>query len=185
MIHRWRVLVILLVLVLTLAYALPNIPILGTALAPILPDSRVNLGLDLKGGIHLTLGVEVDKAVSNSLAITGQDLRREGQEKKIAVLRPRVVGGTTLEFLVPRASDEEPLTIMQIVDALGLLQPTVSMSVSALATQGLVTRDHEASGSHTTSVSLTREGRAAAADVTARIEEIVVRRKARKSAETE
>ena len=109
MIHRWRVLVILLVLVLTLAYALPNIPILGTALAPILPDSRVNLGLDLKGGIHLTLGVEVDKAVSNSLAITGQDLRREGQEKKIAVLRPRVVGGTTLEFLVPRASDEEPL----------------------------------------------------------------------------
>ena len=109
MIQRWRVLVILLVLVLTLAYALPNIPILGTALAPILPDSRVNLGLDLKGGIHLTLGVEVDKAVSNSLAITGQDLRREGQEKKIAVLRPRVVGGTTLEFLVPRASDEEPL----------------------------------------------------------------------------
>ena len=30
--------------------------------------------LDLKGGIHLTLGVEVAKAVSNSLAITGQDI---------------------------------------------------------------------------------------------------------------
>ncbi len=83
------------------------------------------------------------------------------------------------------ASDEEPLTIMQLVDALGLLQPTVSMSVASLAARGLVTRDHEASGSHTTSVSLTREGRAAAADVTARIEEIVVRRKARKSAEAE
>ena len=83
------------------------------------------------------------------------------------------------------ASDEEPLTIMQLVDALGLLQPTVSMSVASLAARGLVTRDHEASGSHTTSVSLTREGRAAAADITARIEEIVVRRKARKSAEAE
>lgn len=83
------------------------------------------------------------------------------------------------------ASEEEPLTIMQIVDALGLLQPTVSMSVSALATQGLVTRDHEASGSHTTSVRLTPEGRSVAADITAQIEEIVVRRKARKGSEAE
>ncbi len=107
MIQRWRVLVILLALVLTLAYSLPNIPVIGTALAPILPNARVNLGLDLKGGIHLTLGVDVDKAVSNSLAITGQDLRREGQDRNISVLRVRVVGGTALEFVVPRAQDED------------------------------------------------------------------------------
>ncbi len=112
MIHRWRVLVILLALVLTLAYALPNFPVLGTALAPILPDAKVNLGLDLKGGIHLTLGVEVDKAVSNSLAITGQDLRREGQDRNISVLRVRVVGGTALEFVVPRAEDEAAFSEM-------------------------------------------------------------------------
>ena len=107
MIQRWRVLVILLALVLTLAYALPNIPVSGPALAPILPAAKVNLGLDLKGGIHLTLGVEVDKAVANSLAITGQDLRREGQDRNISVLRVRVVGGTALEFVVPRAEDED------------------------------------------------------------------------------
>ena len=109
MFQKWRVLVILLVLLLSLAYVLPNVPVVGTALAPYLPDSKISLGLDLKGGIHLTLGVEVDKAVTNSLAITGQDLRREAQDKKITVLRPRVVGGTTLEFLVPRASDEPAL----------------------------------------------------------------------------
>ncbi len=109
MFQKWRALVILLVLILALAYALPNFPVIGPALSPVLPNSHVNLGLDLKGGIHLTLGVEVDKAVTNSLAITGQDLRREAQDKKISVLRPRVVGGTNLEFLLPRASDEAAL----------------------------------------------------------------------------
>ncbi len=38
------------------------------------------------------------------------------------------------------AADEEGLTIMQIVEALGLLQPTVSMSVSALVEDGMVER---------------------------------------------
>ena len=96
---RWRVLIILAVLLLTLAYALPNF--VGPGLQKLLPDSRVNLGLDLRGGIHLTLGVEVGKAVTNSLALAGQDLRREAMDRKIVVLRPHVVGGSTLEVLEP------------------------------------------------------------------------------------
>ena len=104
---RWRVLIILAVLLLTLAYALPNF--VGPGLQKMLPDSRVNLGLDLRGGIHLTLGVEVSKAVTNSLALAGQDLRREALDRKIVVLRPHVVGGSTLEFLLPRADDEAGL----------------------------------------------------------------------------
>lgn len=72
-------------------------------------QSKINLGLDLKGGIHLTLGVDVAKAVSNSLALAGQDLRRMAQDEKIVVLRPRVVGGTSLEFLLPRAENEPAL----------------------------------------------------------------------------
>ena len=106
---RWRVLVILAVLIVAVAYAAPNFPVIGTALEGVLPSGKVNLGLDLKGGIHLTLGVEVDKALSNSLALTGQDLRREAQDKKIVVLRPRVVGGDNLEFMLPRATDEAAL----------------------------------------------------------------------------
>ncbi|MBR6467835.1 MAG: protein translocase subunit SecD [Desulfovibrio sp.] len=104
---RWRVLIILAVLLLTLAYSLPNF--VGPGLQKMLPDSRVNLGLDLRGGIHLTLGVEVSKAVTNSLALAGQDLRREALDRKIVVLRPHVVGGSTLEFLLPRADDEAGL----------------------------------------------------------------------------
>ena len=49
---------------------------------------KINLGLDLKGGIHLTLGVDVAKAVSNSLALAGQDIRRLAKDEKIVVLHP-------------------------------------------------------------------------------------------------
>ncbi|MBQ9453326.1 MAG: protein translocase subunit SecD [Desulfovibrio sp.] len=106
---RWRLLIAAMVFVLSLVYALPSVPFLGGMLGPVLPSSRINLGLDLKGGIHLTLGVEVAKAVSNSLALVGQDLRRLAGDEKIVVLRPRVVGGTALEFVLPRAESEGAL----------------------------------------------------------------------------
>lgn len=105
---RWRLLISLAVFALCLAYALPSLPGLS-ALDRFLPSSKINLGLDLKGGIHLTLGVEVAKAVSNSLAITGQDIRRLAQENKIVILRPRVIGGANLEFILPRAEHEKKL----------------------------------------------------------------------------
>ena len=86
------------------------------------------------------------------------------------------------------ASESDSLTIMQIVDALGLLQPTVSMSVSSLVERGLATRSHDAAGAHTTSVSLTEEGVRAAESLVESIEGVVVRRKlrgSRKAAEAE
>ena len=73
---RSRLAVALLVFGLCLVYALPSVPYIGTALENVLPSKKINLGLDLKGGIHLTLGVDVAKAVSNSLALAGQDIRR-------------------------------------------------------------------------------------------------------------
>lgn len=77
------------------------------------------------------------------------------------------------------AAEADALTIMQIVDALGLLQPTVSMSVASLGERGLVERSHEADGSHTTSVSLTLEGVECAKELAEKIEALVVRRKLR------
>lgn len=106
---RWRLLISIAVFILCLVYAMPNIPGLGNAMQAILPESRINLGLDLKGGIHLTLGVDVAKAVANSLAMTGQELRRVAQDEKIVILRPRVVGGETLEFILPRPDNENRL----------------------------------------------------------------------------
>ena len=110
---RWRLSIALTVFIICLIYSLPSLPVMSK-FSNILPSSKINLGLDLKGGIHLTLGVEVEKAVSNALAIVGQDIRKIAQEEKIVVLRPRVVGGTNLEFIVPRA--ENATKIKEILD---------------------------------------------------------------------
>ena len=63
---RWRLAIAISVLILAFIYALPTFLGKGAILEGILPQSRINLGLDLRGGIHLTLGVDVAKAVSNS-----------------------------------------------------------------------------------------------------------------------
>lgn len=77
------------------------------------------------------------------------------------------------------ASDEDGLTIMQIVEALGLLQPTVSMSVSALVDDGLVVRERRGAGIHATTVSLTEKGEQRARELAANVSRLVVRRKPR------
>lgn len=84
-----------------------------------------------------------------------------------------------LVLLGLRSLEGESVSIMKLVDALGLLQPTVSMSVASLADQGLVARDRSAAGSHTTSVRLTHEGSLAADALESQIGELVVRRKPR------
>lgn len=105
---RWRMAVILVVLAACVAYSLPSLTG-GALMGGLLPEKRVSLGLDLQGGIHLTLGVEVQKAVSNSLAMTGQDVRRRALDEKIVVLRPRVVGESSLEFVLPKADQRDAL----------------------------------------------------------------------------
>jgi len=45
----------------------------------------INLGLDLQGGIHLVLGVEVDKALENVVERNGADLRASLEKKGIGV----------------------------------------------------------------------------------------------------
>lgn len=75
----------------------------------LLPDARVNLGLDLMGGIHLTLEVEVEKALEASLAQMGQDLMSEANAKGILMTRPTAVPGLRLDFLLAAPDKNEAL----------------------------------------------------------------------------
>ena len=96
---RWRALLAAFVIVVALIYVLPSIPSVRTSsLGALLPSDEINLGLDLKGGIHLTLGVDLDTALSNAITSVGQDLRVEARERKVPVLRPRLLGTRQLEF---------------------------------------------------------------------------------------
>lgn len=51
------------------------------------PESHIVPGLDLQGGIHMVLGVDLEKAVSDKARRTAGRLRRELEEKKIGFKR--------------------------------------------------------------------------------------------------
>ncbi|OIN98629.1 MAG: protein-export membrane protein SecD [Desulfovibrionaceae bacterium CG1_02_65_16] len=105
---RWRLLVTLAVILIALVFLLPSAPgIKGTTLGKILPDSAINLGLDLKGGIHLTLGVDVDKAIENNMGTLGQDLKASAREENLAVLRPNILPGPRLEAVLVGADKQD------------------------------------------------------------------------------
>lgn len=105
---RWRFLVTLVVMLVALIFVLPSVPgIRSTTLGKFLPDTAINLGLDLKGGIHLTLGVDVDKAIENNMASLGQDIRATAREENMGVLKPNVLPGTRLEAVLIGADKQE------------------------------------------------------------------------------
>lgn len=105
---RWRLLLTLAVMIVALIFLLPSAPgIKNTTLGKYLPDSAINLGLDLKGGIHLTLGVDMDKAVENNMASVGQDLKASAREENLAVLKPNVLPGPRIEVVLVGADKQD------------------------------------------------------------------------------
>ena len=51
------------------------------------PQKSINLGLDLQGGIHLVLGVDVDKYVASQTERAAEDLKSGLERKGVAVKR--------------------------------------------------------------------------------------------------
>jgi len=105
---RWRVLTTLAVMAVALCLVLPSVPgIKNTMLGKILPDTAINLGLDLKGGIHLTLGVDVDKAIENNMSTMGEDIKASAREDDLAVLKPVLLPGPRLEAVLVGSAKQE------------------------------------------------------------------------------
>ena len=107
---RLRLVITLLVSILAVIYVLPSLPqIRSSDLSAFLPDKAINLGLDLKGGIHLTLGVEIDKALESALSNYGQDIKDAAQDKGIYVYRPQMLPGHRLQFTLPKADNRQAM----------------------------------------------------------------------------
>ena len=68
------------------------------------PKKKINLGLDLQGGIHLVLGVDVDKALESFVEREGDMIRAELEKKGIGVSRIQRRGST--ELVVQGASPQ-------------------------------------------------------------------------------
>ncbi|MDQ7834464.1 MAG: protein translocase subunit SecD [Humidesulfovibrio sp.] len=105
---RWRVVVTLVVMTVALCLVLPSVPgIKNTLLGKVLPDTVINLGLDLKGGILLTLGVDVDKAIENNMSSMGEDIKASAREDELAVLKPTLLPGVRLEAVLVGSTKQE------------------------------------------------------------------------------
>jgi len=102
---RWKIWLILSVLVVSLMASLPNV----TSVPSWWPASLSNpmsLGLDLKGGIHLVLDVDVDKAVSHSVEEDIDSARQALRKAKIRY-RKLATDGNALVITIKNSSDLE------------------------------------------------------------------------------
>jgi preprotein translocase subunit SecD len=76
--RKWKLFLIVALVLVASAYTVPSfvskLPDWWTNLG-ILPTEKIHLGLDLQGGMHLVLEVQVDKAVENRVERTVQELR--------------------------------------------------------------------------------------------------------------
>ena len=98
---RWRAILAVAVIVMGLALALPSLPgVKGSFLNHVLPDNTIRLGLDLKGGIFLTLEVNTQKALEERLERMAQDLKAEAEDQGIGFLNPKMLDGERIRFLL-------------------------------------------------------------------------------------
>ena len=69
------------------------------------PRQPINLGLDLQGGIHLVLGVDLEKGIENVLDRMAGDLRQALQKKGIgAQVTRQGRTGVTIQLSSPQAT---------------------------------------------------------------------------------
>ncbi len=100
---RWKLWLILIVLVVSAMGTLPNLTTVPSWW-PSAVSQPMNLGLDLKGGIHLVLDVDVNKAVERSVEEDVDTIRRVLRENKIRY-RKLDAKGTTLTVQIKHETD--------------------------------------------------------------------------------
>jgi len=100
---RWKYGLILTVLVVSLMGALPNLTT-PPSWWPSALSTPMTLGLDLKGGIHLVLDVDVDKAVSHS--VTGDiDTARQALRKERIRYSKLSSDSTSMTIVIKEATE--------------------------------------------------------------------------------
>lgn len=75
----------------------------------VIPVNKLRLGLDLRGGIHLVLGVQVDKAVENATERIAIDIKDTFRRKRLAAGPVRREGLTTIVIPLGPESPREKI----------------------------------------------------------------------------
>ena len=67
----------------------------------------LHLGLDLQGGMHLIMKVDLDKAIENSLDFAAQDLKAQLLDQRISVVRTKTANPEEIIFTLPNTESLE------------------------------------------------------------------------------
>ena len=104
----WRGAIIAILVFIAFIYLTPS---LSRDLPPwwsnFLPKDKIHLGLDLQGGMHLVLEVEVQKAVESSLDRVVEDLKHDLRKNKIRYLEFKHHGTELIDLTIMRAEDKK------------------------------------------------------------------------------
>lgn len=78
-----------------------------------LAPEGLRLGLDLQGGMHLVLRVDLEKAAENTLALSAQDLKEALAEQQVTLVQTRSADPRTALFTLPNTGALE--TVKKVV----------------------------------------------------------------------
>src|SRR5216683_2957903 len=83
------------------------------------PRTSINLGLDLQGGIHLVLGVDVDKALEAQVERAGDTVRGELEKKGIVIskIERRGIADLAIQIASPQSWDSALATVTEVLGA--------------------------------------------------------------------
>ena len=106
---KWRALLVAAVIVAALVYIYPTL-VNGQVPAfwkKILPSNTINLGLDLKGGMHLVLEVQVEKAVESAVERTIEEIKYSLRKKGIPAVGLARTENNKVEITLAKPEDLE------------------------------------------------------------------------------
>ncbi len=105
--NSWRPVIVIIVLLAAVVYVLPTIQMtLKHMEEPTLwPKKKINLGLDLQGGMHLVLEVDTVKAVEDAVHRSYEELRDFARQNHIRVKGIRQSSATTIVATLREEAD--------------------------------------------------------------------------------
>ncbi len=104
----WRLVIVVAVMIAALVYLLPSL------IPGIWPHKRINLGLDLQGGMHLVLEVDTDKAVESTVERIAQEMRDDLRRERIRGANISRAEGNQVVARIP--GEENAETFQKILD---------------------------------------------------------------------
>ncbi len=121
-IERWKTTLIAFAVVLGLLYAMPNLLDKKTTswmqenLPSFLPSQTVNLGLDLRGGSHLLLEVEVNAVIKEKMQALLDQTRRDFRKGKVGYKGLSLASGAVHFELTDVSKEDKARKILREID---------------------------------------------------------------------